>query len=137
MKKVVLFGNQAIARTTYYDLCAYSEYEVAGFTVDQDYICTDTLLGLSVVPFEDIADVFPPSDYVMMIAIGYVGVNKLRAERYDQAKALGYQFVNFISPKTVENHRSNILKKLKLHSTYELIRYAAKLGLIDTDLWKN
>jgi DNA-binding NarL/FixJ family response regulator len=43
----------------------------------------------------------------------------------------------FISPKTVENHRSNILKKLKLHSTYELIRYAAKLGLIDTDLWKN
>ena len=43
----------------------------------------------------------------------------------------------FISPKTVENHRSNILKKLKLHSTYELIRYAAKLGLIDTELWKN
>jgi DNA-binding NarL/FixJ family response regulator len=43
----------------------------------------------------------------------------------------------FISPKTVENHRSNILKKLKLHSTYELIRYAARLGLIDTDLWKN
>jgi DNA-binding NarL/FixJ family response regulator len=43
----------------------------------------------------------------------------------------------FISPKTVENHRSNILNKLKLHSTYELIRYAAKLGLIDTDLWKN
>ena len=42
----------------------------------------------------------------------------------------------FISPKTVENHRSNIMNKLGLHSTIELVRYAAKLGLIDVDLWK-
>ena len=42
----------------------------------------------------------------------------------------------FISPKTVENHRANIMNKLDLHSTIELIRYAAKLGLIDVDLWK-
>jgi DNA-binding NarL/FixJ family response regulator len=43
----------------------------------------------------------------------------------------------FISPKTVENHRANIMSKLGLHSTIELIRYAAKLGLIDVDLWKD
>lgn len=43
----------------------------------------------------------------------------------------------FISPKTVENHRSNIMKKLDLHGTVELVRYAAKLGLIDLDLWKD
>lgn len=42
----------------------------------------------------------------------------------------------FISPKTVENHRANIMNKLDLHNTIELIRYAAKLGLIDVDLWK-
>ena len=42
----------------------------------------------------------------------------------------------FISPKTVENHRSNIMNKLDLHSNMELVRYAAKLGLIDVDLWK-
>jgi DNA-binding NarL/FixJ family response regulator len=43
----------------------------------------------------------------------------------------------FISPKTVENHRSNIMHKLGLHSIIELVRYATKLGLIDVDLWKN
>ena len=43
----------------------------------------------------------------------------------------------FISPKTVENHRANIMGKLDLHSTMELIRYAARLGLIDVDLWKD
>lgn len=42
----------------------------------------------------------------------------------------------FISPKTVENHRSNIMNKLGLHRTIELIRYAARLGMIDVDLWK-
>ena len=42
----------------------------------------------------------------------------------------------FISPKTVKNHRSSIMKKLDIHSTHELIRYAAKIGLIDLDLWR-
>jgi DNA-binding NarL/FixJ family response regulator len=42
----------------------------------------------------------------------------------------------FISPKTVENHRHSIMKKLDLHSTIDIARYAAKLGLIDVDLWK-
>jgi DNA-binding NarL/FixJ family response regulator len=41
-----------------------------------------------------------------------------------------------ISPKTVENHRTNIMNKLGLHSTLELVRYAARLGLVDVDLWK-
>ena len=43
----------------------------------------------------------------------------------------------FISPKTVENHRSSIMRKLDLHSPIDMVRYAAKLGLIDVDLWKN
>lgn len=41
----------------------------------------------------------------------------------------------FISPRTVENHRSSIMRKLDLHSNHELIRYAAKLGLIDLESW--
>ena len=33
-----------------------------------------------------------------------------------------------ISVKTVENHRSNIMKKLDLHSTMDLVRYARQAG---------
>ena len=43
----------------------------------------------------------------------------------------------FISPKTAENHRANIMRKLNLHSTVELVRYAAKIGLIYVGLWKD
>jgi DNA-binding NarL/FixJ family response regulator len=42
----------------------------------------------------------------------------------------------YISQKTVENHTTKILNKLSLHNSFELVRYAAKLGLIDVDLWK-
>lgn len=34
-----------------------------------------------------------------------------------------------ISSKTVDNHRTKIMKKLKVHSTAELVRYAVKVGL--------
>jgi DNA-binding NarL/FixJ family response regulator len=42
----------------------------------------------------------------------------------------------YISPKTVDNHRSSIMRKLDLHSTIEIARFAAKIGIIDIDLWK-
>ncbi len=57
----------------------------------------------------------------------------LLAEGYSAKKAAAKLF---ISPKTVENHRTNIMNKLGLHSTIELVRYAARLGLVDVDLWK-
>ncbi len=42
----------------------------------------------------------------------------------DIAKAL------VISPKTVERHRENIMRKLNLHSRAELVRYAIRKGII-------
>jgi DNA-binding NarL/FixJ family response regulator len=42
----------------------------------------------------------------------------------------------FISVKTVENHRANILHKLGLKTTVDLVKYAARIGLIDVETWK-
>jgi DNA-binding NarL/FixJ family response regulator len=42
----------------------------------------------------------------------------------------------FISPKTVDNHRSNIMGKLGLHGYSDLLRFAVRMGLIDLELWK-
>jgi DNA-binding NarL/FixJ family response regulator len=36
----------------------------------------------------------------------------------------------FISPKTVDNHRTHLMNKLGLHGTAELLRYAARHGLM-------
>ncbi len=41
----------------------------------------------------------------------------------------------YISRKTVENHRYNVMKKLGLHSTHDLLKYAVKYGLVDIEMW--
>ncbi len=38
----------------------------------------------------------------------------------------------FISRKTVDNHRANIMKKLDMHDTASLVRYAVRIGLVDS-----
>lgn len=99
MEKVILFGNKSAAREAYNDLAYYSDHKVVGFTVDRDYIDEERLFTLPVVPFDTVASVFPPDQYRMLIAVGYVAVNKLRAERYLQAKTMGYQLISFLSPR--------------------------------------
>ncbi len=37
----------------------------------------------------------------------------------------------YISKKTVENHRANIMEKLDIHDTAGLVRYAIKIGLVE------
>lgn len=40
-----------------------------------------------------------------------------------------------VSPKTVEKHRTNIMKKLGLKDRLEMVKYAVKIGIIDPQLW--
>ncbi|QTA83866.1 Two component system response regulator, LuxR-type binding domain-containing [Desulfonema limicola] len=41
-----------------------------------------------------------------------------------------------ISPKTVETHRYNLMKKLGLKNKVELIQYAINMGIVDMEVWK-
>ena len=42
-----------------------------------------------------------------------------------------------VSPKTVEKHRTNIMKKLGLKDRLELVKLAIRIGIIDPQLWEN
>jgi two-component system response regulator NreC len=42
-----------------------------------------------------------------------------------------------ISPKTVEKHRSSVMKKLDIHDVLGLIKYAVKVGIVDPELWQD
>lgn len=39
----------------------------------------------------------------------------------------------FLSKKTVETHRANIMRKLDLHDVTELVKYALRIGIIELD----
>lgn len=39
----------------------------------------------------------------------------------------------FLSPKTIDNHRTNIMRKLNAHNVVELVRYALKNNIVELD----
>lgn len=99
MKKpiAVVFGNDTFASLAAYCLSNDSPYRLAAFTVDRAYVGAGCYEGLPVVPFEELANHFPPGEVRLLIALGYHAINGLRRDRYLTAKALGYEFISYVS----------------------------------------
>jgi sugar O-acyltransferase (sialic acid O-acetyltransferase NeuD family) len=104
MAKVVIFGSSDIADVVYYYLTRDSEHEIVAFTVDGDYLTADTFQGLPMVPYEKLAEYYPPDRYQLFIAISYLRVNQLRKQKYLDAKQRGYKFISYVSSKAFYHH---------------------------------
>lgn len=78
-----------------------SPYEVAAFTVDAKHIQGQQVQGLALVPFEEILESYPPDCYCMLVALGYRKVNEVRAQKYNEAKAKGYELISYVSTRSV------------------------------------
>src|SRR5437879_11045966 len=101
MKKVVIFGAGATARLAYVYLSQDSPYEVAAFTAHEEYLSEGRRLGLDVVPYERIEEIYPPERFAMLVAIGYERVNKTRAAVYNDSKSRGYELISYISSRAI------------------------------------
>ncbi|UUO13227.1 acetyltransferase [Dolichospermum heterosporum] len=99
MDKVVIFGNRPFAETIYFYLKHDSEYEIVGFTVDEDHIQAESFHDLPVVPYQKLEKYYSPKEYKLFIPLGYENLNKLRAEKYYNAKKRGYSFISYVSSK--------------------------------------
>ncbi len=98
MEKLILYGNGAVAEVLHHLFSHGDDYQVVAFTVDRHLVDADRLHGLPLVPWDEVANRFPPADHRMMIAVGYVNVNRLRDERYQQAREMGYRLISYVSP---------------------------------------
>lgn len=99
MAKIVIFGIGQIAEVAHFYLTNDSEHEVVAFTVDKEFLTENTFHNLPVVPYEDILEKYPSNEYKMFIPISYKKVNKLRAEKFLDVKAKGYECISYISSK--------------------------------------
>lgn len=101
MKKIIIFGNSIMAKVMHFYFQKNSEYEVAGFTVDATYNTCDIMCGLEVLDFESIEKTHPPACYDLFIAIGPSKMNKIREQKFLDAKTKGYRLVSYISPSAI------------------------------------
>ena len=99
MKKLVIFGQGLYAEIVHQYFTDDSDYEVVAFTLDDDFITEDTYLGLPLVPFSQVQNLYPPTEYDMHVGLSYTNLNHLRKERYSQAKEKGYILPTYISSK--------------------------------------
>ncbi|MGV8920470.1 MAG: acetyltransferase [Pseudomonas sp.] len=94
---MVIFGNLRSASLAWYCLLHDSPWQVAGFTVDEAYMASSHFEGLPLVPFETLEAYYPPSDYRLLIPMGYQRINGVRRARFESARQRGYAFVSFVS----------------------------------------
>lgn len=96
-KKLIIFGDSAFAEIAYEYFQKDSTYEVVAFTVNKEYLIKDSLFDLPVIAFENIQELYPPSQYELFIALVYNKLNRVRISKYNEAKTMGYKLASYIS----------------------------------------
>ena len=125
MEKVIIYGNGKIAKIVYQFI--KKEFDVIAFSVDEEFIEEDSLEGLPVVAFKDVQDKFLPSEHNMLIAVGYVQMNAIRKQKYQEAKEKGYEFINYIHP-SVEIHDNVKMGENNIILDHATIQPYTKMG---------
>ncbi len=97
MAKVVVFGVELTAELAHYYLTNDSDDEIVAFTINQKYINDTHFKGLPVVAFEEVQNLYPPNEYKFFSPLTETNMNQFRAGIYYEAKAKGYEFINYIS----------------------------------------
>lgn len=95
--KIIIFGIGKIAEVVYTQIKNERCFDIVGFCVDHAHLIDNVKFGLPVVAFEDVQRSFPSQQYGMLVAIGYHQLNRIRQEKCEQAIAMGYRLVSYIS----------------------------------------
>lgn len=95
-KKLIIFGTGSFAKTCkkYFD--RYTDYEFTNFIYDGDSYSNEDYVNLKLVE-----SVYPPTDYIVFVAVGYTKMNCIREKYFKTFKNMGYVFANFVHPNVV------------------------------------
>ena len=100
MAKIIIFGILDTAQLAHFYLKHDSDHEVVAFCVTKKYIpVVTTLEGLPIVPFEDVENIYDPSEFHFFAPMTAKKMNKLRESIYNNIKEKGYKCISYISSK--------------------------------------
>jgi len=97
-KSLIIFGIGKISQAISYYFNRDSEYKIIAYVVDDLFATESGFMGVPVVRLSDVDKLFAPESHTVFVAVGYQGMNSLRANKYKHFKELGYSFASYISP---------------------------------------
>lgn len=100
-KQVIIFGTGEIASLAKFYFQRDSNWEVCGFTADDDYVSAGSFEGLPLVPFSRVKERFPPSEFEMFVGLSYRRLNRNRRDKYVIAKDANYSLASYVCSKSV------------------------------------
>lgn len=101
---VIVFGTGQVSKLARYNLEQEGSHRVAAFTVDAGWITEPSFCGIPVVPFEELAERYPPERFAMFVPLSYRNRNRLRVEKYHAAKLMKYGFVSIVPAEVGADH---------------------------------
>jgi sugar O-acyltransferase (sialic acid O-acetyltransferase NeuD family) len=101
MKKVVIFGTGAFAEVAYFYFKNDSQFEIVAFTENKEFMKKEKLYDLPIIPFEEIENIYPPSQYQLFIAVVYTKTNKIRERIFNEAKSKKYTLMSYVNSKAI------------------------------------
>lgn len=94
--KLVIFGIGKIAEVVHYYATEECDFDVVGFCVDDEYATSESFLNTPVIGISQLNENYPPSEHKMFVAVGYHDLNKLRKNKCEEVKQLGYELVSIV-----------------------------------------
>lgn len=98
-RPLLVFGAGDIAQLAAFYFAHDGGREVAAFTVDADYLTGNRFEGRPLLAWEEAVEAFPPGSHDIFIALSYARRNSVRQAKFEGARAAGYAFASYISPR--------------------------------------
>jgi sugar O-acyltransferase (sialic acid O-acetyltransferase NeuD family) len=96
MKPIVIFGAGAIAEVADFYFGRQGRI-VAAFTVDSEFINSDSCFERPLIPFDKISTLYGPDQYDGFVAVSYTRMNTVRAAKTKAMRDAGYFLVSYVS----------------------------------------
>jgi sugar O-acyltransferase (sialic acid O-acetyltransferase NeuD family) len=107
-ERVVIVGAGEQGALAYEYFTHDSPHEVVAFSVEPQFLESDTFYGLPVVAFDELASAYPPASVRAFVAVSSTQLNRVRRRLYDAVKEAGYDCLSYVSSSAFVWHNVEI-----------------------------
>lgn len=101
MIDVVINGTGSLGRMVFHLLEDDDRYDVRAFTADPRWCAGDSLLGVPLLPHDDLASAWSPDDVACLSVLGGLGGWMPRRDHMEAIRSRGFRHANYVHPTAV------------------------------------